>query len=168
MADRLLTLDCCWVLGQNRETGSGLIFNGVAWRVEETEDTSNPAGLKRKHPISQIHSQSPTISTHPIRTLRLCLQPDQLNHRHLHQLIHRLQPIQHAQQVPNRHRLRDTTQRHKRVPFTGCVGFRGEEGFEEFGCVRDEVFLALVDCVDGEDGVFADKGVAVFLREGRR
>lgn len=157
MADLSLTLDCCWVLGQNCETRGGLVFHSVARRVEQTEDASNPTGLER-HIHNQLKLQlSAEHPTHPVRTLCLCLQPHQLDDRHLHQLIHRLQAIQHAQQIPHRHRLRNTTQRHKRVPFTCRVGFRSEERFEEFRRVGDEVFLALVDCVDGEDGVFPDE-----------
>lgn len=103
-------------------------------------------------------------ATHSVRSLGLGFQPNELNHGHLHQLIHRIQAIQHADKVPDCDGLSNVAERHKRVSLARCVGFGREKGLKEFGRVGDEVFVGLVDCENGKDGVFADKGVAVLLQ----
>jgi hypothetical protein len=82
------------------------------------------------HRSAQSAAISKHTTTHPIRALRLGLQPHQLNHRHLHQLVHPLERIQHADQVPDGDGLRDPTQGDERVALARRVGFGREEGFQ--------------------------------------
>ena len=53
-------------------------------------------------------------------------------------------------------------QEHKCVPLARRVRLGREERLHEFRSIGYEVLEFAVDCVDREDGVFADVGVAVF------
>jgi len=62
-------------------------------------------------------------TTHPVPALRLSFLAHQLDHRHLHQLVHAADLIKVVQQVSHRGRLRDLAQRDESVALARRVGF---------------------------------------------
>ncbi len=68
-------------------------------------------------------NETMTLATNLVATFAPRFQPDQLNHRHLHQLVHPAQTIQHAEEVSNGEWLCDITEGDEGITTAGSVGF---------------------------------------------
>jgi hypothetical protein len=66
---------------------------------------------------------APTEQTYSVATLRLGLFSHQLNHGHLHQLVHSANRVKVVDQVSNSSGLRDVAERDKGIALTCRVGF---------------------------------------------
>jgi hypothetical protein len=62
-------------------------------------------------------------NTHSVTSLRLGLLANQLDHRHLHQLVHARDLVKVVEEVSDGRGLRDAAEGHERIALASGIGF---------------------------------------------
>jgi hypothetical protein len=99
-------------------------------RVEELKDAPDPPclGITVSAGISSAARRTTVpcwTRTHSVTSLRLGLLANQLDHRHLHQLVHARDLVKVVEEVSDGCGLRDAAERHERVALASGIGFLG-------------------------------------------
>lgn len=97
-----------------------------------------------------------------MRCVPFAVQPYHFYNAHLQQLIHAGNLVHNRYDVCNSFRHSTVREEDECIALASRVRFCGQEGFDEFGGVGNEVLKFPVDVVDSEDCVLADVGMTVF------
>jgi hypothetical protein len=99
-------------------------------RVEELKDAPDPPCLEIT--VSAVISSTTRritdprwTKTHSVTSLRLGLFANQLDHRHLHQLVHARDLVKVVEEVSDGRGLRNAAEGDERVALAGGIGFLG-------------------------------------------